>query len=602
MPRFLLAATSSSRERRSAPLWTAAVAALLVLMLAAPAAGAGPPASVTVFSEPGDFVGGGTQRVYHSGKDTITAKGTPESLRVLVNPAAFIDSWLMDFAPPPGGVLTPGIYPRAQATPFPDPGFAGVGVSGGGGGCNKVDGSFELREYERDAQGAVTKLWLLYEHRCEGDGLPSLFGEIRIGSPEERVGPAAFSRTVRWPVVDLGGSGPAVPVRVTPGATVTGAAIEGPGAEHFSIVDEGCTGVMPAPGRTCDEWVRFAPKAAGTAEAWLRITDATGSRRILLQGHARGGVTRLVMRSDPGDWVGGGVTRTYTPADSWITLVGGSRYAEFSIEAGSSYWRGRLAPAEGGILAEGRYPDAVRYLSQSARNGFMFSGSGRACGPLRAEFTIKRITFAGDGRIETLSLDFVQRCESADAALHGTFDFRTGNTTPPPPWLGGPKSDEPRPPAGSDPLAPAPPASEPAPGSPPTKPPGVGSRPLTAAPLVRASVAARFVTRRGRTLVRRMAVTGPRKGVSVRVRCVGSSRSACPFGVKRLAAASVRGGDLTPLFRGRRLASGTVVEVQLTARSRTGRFVRFTTRSGTRAPQAWNGCLAAGASRPVSCG
>ena len=53
-----------------------------------------------MFSDPGDWIGGGSQRVFRTGDSSITMGGSPGYVTVSVSGGTFGDYYSMDFAAP----------------------------------------------------------------------------------------------------------------------------------------------------------------------------------------------------------------------------------------------------------------------------------------------------------------------------------------------------------------------------------------------------------------------------------------------------------------------------------------------------------------------
>lgn len=86
--------------------------------------------------------------------------------------------WLASFAPPAGEPLTLGLYEDAQRIPFQESGHPGLDVAQYGG-CNTLDGCFDVRELEVDPDtGEVTLFSAVFEQYCDG-GSVGLRGIVR---------------------------------------------------------------------------------------------------------------------------------------------------------------------------------------------------------------------------------------------------------------------------------------------------------------------------------------------------------------------------------------------------------------------------------------
>ncbi len=419
--------------------------AAAILALGAPAAGSaainlrGLPASVslvTMYSDPGDFVGGGQQRLFSTTEgDSVTVSGTAASLQVDVS--GHSDSFILEFAAAPGQTLQPGLYTGAQRAPFRDAGHPGIDIFGDGRGCNTVSGRFDVKSIETDGAGNVTGLWLTYEDHCEG-GTPALFGEVQVGAaPQASL--QQVEQAVWWPDVPLGASGNAIPVTlVASGAsavTVSSVALVGSDTASFQITQDHCTGVALAPGAGCQVWVRFVPLLKGPHMASLEV-DASGGvvRTAQLDGSGIGGHTELVMHSDSGDFVGQGLSYDFTPANGAVGASGSATTVQASGGgSGHSFQLVFTAPS-GAVLTPGTTYSALRWPFNGARAGMQVFGDGRGCNTLTGTFTVNSLSLASDGSLKSTSISFVQHCEGGTPALRGTLYWRvpTGDNTPNP--------------------------------------------------------------------------------------------------------------------------------------------------------------------------
>jgi hypothetical protein len=91
--------------------------AVLTGVLPAQAAASGSDYAV-MLSDPGDWIGGGSQRIFRTGDSSITMGGSPGYVTVNVSGGTFGDYYSMDFAAPPGQALAVGYYTHAQRAPF----------------------------------------------------------------------------------------------------------------------------------------------------------------------------------------------------------------------------------------------------------------------------------------------------------------------------------------------------------------------------------------------------------------------------------------------------------------------------------------------------
>ena len=138
--------------------------------------------SLTMSSQPGDYVGGGQQYFFDGNSAVFTPSvlGDGNGAQLFVNEGNFQSWWYLNFAAPGGALLAPGTYVGAtrylgfgQTTP-------GIDVFGNGRGCNQQAGAFQVKQLTIE-QGVITRLWVRFEQHCEG-GVPALTGDLRFNA------------------------------------------------------------------------------------------------------------------------------------------------------------------------------------------------------------------------------------------------------------------------------------------------------------------------------------------------------------------------------------------------------------------------------------
>lgn len=136
----------------------------------------------------------------------------------------------------------------------------------------------------------------------------------------------------------------------------------------------------------------------------------------------------LTFTSDPGDWVGQGLTRTYYLGDGNWSARGDSqhiviRVENFTVTGSSWWWSLDFAPPKGGSLTVASYNSARRYPFQpDDLPGLSFGGTGRGCNTSTGRFVIKELRVSA-GNVQRLSAEFEQSCDGQSAGLRGRVEI-----------------------------------------------------------------------------------------------------------------------------------------------------------------------------------
>jgi hypothetical protein len=386
--------------------------------------------SVTMYSQSGDYIGQGIERLFLPSLGSVTVTGTASYLQVNVSGGTSGDAYTMTFGAPSGKKLKPRTYLRAQRAPFAATGHPGIDIYGDGRGCNEITGRFDVKDIAVNAAGRVTRLWIVYEQHCEG-GPAALFGEVmyRVQRPASPFFPA--SAHVWFPDAYLGASSPVAAINVVGTSDATGASIDrielrGTHAADYEIRIDSCTGTPISSGDICQVFVRLTPTVAGPRSATLVVSDATGvTQRVRLDGNGIGGTTSVTLESDLGDYIGGGADYSYAPSNATITVGGRWAFAGGGIDGDNGdRWSFSFEAPSGDVLAPGTTFDATRYPFNGAGAGMSFSGNGRGCNTLTGTFTVNELSVGLDNSIRYASIDFEQHCEGGAPALHGEIRYR----------------------------------------------------------------------------------------------------------------------------------------------------------------------------------
>ncbi|HVM26581.1 MAG TPA: choice-of-anchor D domain-containing protein, partial [Mycobacteriales bacterium] len=400
--------------------------------------------SVTMVSE-GEYVGAGLSQLFHPGNGSVTAAGSAGAVSVSVSGGTHGKSFSLEFAAPPGEALQVGTYTGVQRSAFREAGRPGIDISGDGRGCNRQAGRFTVFDIAFVGD-TLDRLHLVYEQHCEG-GEAALFGEVRWraagGDAQALVAPGVIA----WPDEYPGVRGRPVPVTIVNTSalaiTVGTPRITGPGSDSFIVASNACTSPVAA-GSSCTVHARFQPTAAGDRRATLEI-PADSSRTtwtVGLQGAGETGHTSWQMRGDAGDYISGGRSYSWTPANATISGYGAESFVSIGVQGAEGNWfTAEFAPGRNDVLLPGvTYEGARRYPFHSPAPGLTISGSGRGCNTSTGRFTVHEIVHGPYG-LEAFSATFEQHCEGGVPALYGSIALRAaspaqpvpGGTAPPAP-------------------------------------------------------------------------------------------------------------------------------------------------------------------------
>jgi hypothetical protein len=140
--------------------------------------------------------------------------------------------------------------------------------------------------------------------------------------------------------------------------------------------------------------------------------------------------TVLFLDSQPGDFLGGGQTHTFTPSDGTFTATVRSSGIEvqFTGTAGPTFhsWNLLFGPTEGGGLAPGAFDDARRwgFGETPIHPGLAISGDGVGCSSVTGRFVVYELLVNASGSVLRFAADFEQHC-SGPAAMFGSIRFNS---------------------------------------------------------------------------------------------------------------------------------------------------------------------------------
>ena len=120
------------------------------------------------------FLDGDPGAFIHPGIETLTngtwgATSTSEYVQIDMTPAASNESlWTLTFSSQQlGQALAAQVYTGAARYPFEPPGAPGLDISGNGGGCNTLSGSFQIEEVDEADGGTLEGFTATFEQHCE---------------------------------------------------------------------------------------------------------------------------------------------------------------------------------------------------------------------------------------------------------------------------------------------------------------------------------------------------------------------------------------------------------------------------------------------------
>ena len=121
--------------------------------------------------------------------------------------------------------------------------------------------------------------------------------------------------------------------------------------------------------------------------------------------------TFLTLHSQPGDYIGQGITQTLTPADGTFSVSNSSDAVSISFHTPSysQFWYLDFGSASTAKFGWGEYDGAQRTAFRSpTRPSIDVSGDGRGCNTDTGRFLVSDFALNTDGTIARLAIDFEQ--------------------------------------------------------------------------------------------------------------------------------------------------------------------------------------------------
>ncbi len=157
--------------------------------------------------------------------------------------------------------------------------------------------------------------------------------------------------------------------------------------------------------------------------AWRRGSMSLVTFAVALCAATSHADTRILLDSQAGDYIGGGIQRTLTPATGSLTTSGGTfdKSLTVAFNGGSlQYWTFEFEAPNGASIAPGVYEGATRYPFNSPTGpGLSVSGNSAGCNVLTGRFIVYEAVLDASGAALKLAIDFEQHCEGDYPALFG---------------------------------------------------------------------------------------------------------------------------------------------------------------------------------------
>ena len=171
-----------------------AAAAPFTVTAAAQAQASVSPASLTMQSQPGEFLGQGQDYSYSRPQDQVFANAGSNDGTIFATVNGLNgDRWTLEFQAPDEQPLTTGVYAGAQGAPFEQAGFPGIQVNEGFS-CQTITGQFDVLDIEF-TNGVLSYLDVTFQEFCNG-ATEGLSGELIYTPVSPPLPPQALTVTV----------------------------------------------------------------------------------------------------------------------------------------------------------------------------------------------------------------------------------------------------------------------------------------------------------------------------------------------------------------------------------------------------------------------
>ena len=146
---------------------------------------------------------------------------------------------------------------------------------------------------------------------------------------------------------------------------------------------------------------------------------------------SRAAVTSVLLTGDQGDYISGGQTLYFTPADGTFSATmnyhNGVSVA-FHTPTYSHWWYLDFSAPNKQFLTPGVYTGALRFPFENSQAGLSVSGDGRGCNTLTGSFEVKEVVYGPGpwgtaGSVVSFRATYEQHCEGWTAAARGEIRY-----------------------------------------------------------------------------------------------------------------------------------------------------------------------------------
>jgi hypothetical protein len=361
-------------------------------------------------SLPGDPAGNGIDRIYSLANSTWRIGVSPNHSQVEVHIENATDDLRLAFGAPKGTPLAPGTYEAVRRFSSTATALLDVSLPSG---CTTMTGRFVILELVINASHRVERFAADFEQHCN-DADPALVGSIR------------YESTIGDGLVPFQGNYPQYQITITPAAhgRVTGTGIDcGSNASA-------CQRVLSAPESVT---LTAVPDAGYFFAGWLGDCYGPATESVRVNGPktcsaffapivTTAARTVLVLDSEPGDTVRGGVDAVFAPSNSeWSVTLREPNVVSVEVTTALERLFFDFASPDGTVLQPGYYGAARRHHT----TWFNGLSAEYKCTVATGRFVVLEYVRGPNWTIERLAIDFEQHCEDADPGLFGSIRYNS---------------------------------------------------------------------------------------------------------------------------------------------------------------------------------